>query len=157
MKKNLPNSSPEDSQKAFNLSLRYLNLRIRSTKEVQDYLVKKGFSKQAVDEVLERLKSLKFLNDKTFGESLIRSRQRKGKSSYLINYELKQKGLDEKTISELKENNIDDLQTAKDFVQRKKHLYQGLSKIEYRNKIGRLLQSRGFNWDIIKEVLKENL
>jgi len=155
MKKNLRNNSPEDSQKAFNLSLRYLNLRIRSTKEIQDYLFKKGFSKQAIDEVIERLKNLKFLNDKTFGESLIRNRQRKGKSSYLISYELKQKGLDEKTISELKENSLNDLETAKNFVERKKHLYQSLSKIEYRNKMGRLLQSRGFSWDVIKKAIEE--
>ncbi len=151
------NNSSEDHKKAFNLALRYLNLRIRSTKELKDYLAKKKFNQNVIQDIVRQLTDLKFLNDKTFGESLIRNRQKKGKSSYLISYELKQKGLDEKTISELKENSLNDLETAKDFVERKKHLYQNLSKIEYRNKMGRLLQSRGFSFDIINKVLKENI
>lgn len=150
------NNSSENHSKAFNLALRYLNLRIRSIKELRDYLVKKKFSEDVIQDVIQQLIELKFLNDKTFGESLIRNRQRKGKSAYLISYELKQKGLDDNTISELKENSQGDLQTAKDFISRKKHLYENLSKIDYRNKVGRLLQSKGFSWDVIREVLKED-
>lgn len=153
---NISNNSPEDFPKAFNLALRYLNIRIRSTKELKDYLLRKNFTQEVIEAVIERLVQLKFLNDASFGESFIRNRQeRKGKSKLLIKYELKQKGIDESLITQLSQNAKEDVETARDFIIRKRRIYGNLDKKEFREKMMRLLQSRGFSWETIKNALKD--
>lgn len=151
-----PNPHPDDPQYAFNRAARYLSLRPRSVKEIEDYLIKKDFTPTATAAAIARLKDLKFLNDEEFGKNFMRGRQvYKGRSKYFVKYELKQKGLAENVINEVTEDAQDDLTTAKAFVEHKKRIYSHLDKLEFKEKMMRLLQSRGFSFDIIKSVLKD--
>lgn len=150
------NTTPEDATAAFNRALRYLNLRARSKKEIEDYLSKKGFSIEAIHQSINRLSELHFLDDERYGESFARTRQEyKGKSKYFIKYELQQKGLDQETIEKVLEGSQDDLQTAQTFVERKKRIYSNLDKKEFQEKMMRLLSSRGFSFDMIRKALKD--
>ncbi len=156
MKKNFPNSHPDDPNHAFNRALRYLSLRARSKKEIEEYLTNKKFDSQAISQAVDRLVELKFLDDAEFGKSWIKNRQeRKGKSKYFIRYELKRKGLAEDLIDVLSDEAQADLKTARDFVERKRRVYGKLDKIEFREKIAKQLQSRGFSWDIVREAIKD--
>jgi regulatory protein len=141
---------------ALTRALRYLNLRARSKKELRDYLFKKKFETQIIDRVIEKLIELKFLDDKNYGESFMRGRQvYKGKSKYFIKHELKQKGIDGNIIEEISESAQDDLKTARDFIERKRRVYSKLDDNEFKEKMMRLLSSRGFSFDIIIKALKE--
>lgn len=149
------NNRPDDATAAFNRALRYLNLRARSKKEIQEYLSKKKFEEQAISQAIEKLLELKFLNDEAYGESFARTRQEyKGKSKYFIKYELQQKGLDQEIIEKVLRSSQDDLQTAQDFILRKKRIYSKLNKKEYNEKMIRLLTSRGFSFSVIKKALE---
>lgn len=149
------NNRPDDATAAFNRAIRYLNLRARSKKEIQEYLSKKKFEEQAISQAIEKLLELKFLNDEAYGKSFARTRQEyKGKSKYFIKYELQQKGLDQETIEKVLRSSREDLQTAKAFVERKKRIYSNLDKKEFKEKLMRLLSARGFFWDIIKKALE---
>lgn len=155
-KKKFPNLHPEDPQYAFNRATRYLSLRARSIQEIRDYLLKKDFTPEATENAIKRLIDLKFLDDEEFGKTFMRSRQvYKGRSKYFIKYELKQKGLSEDTINEVSENAQEDLETAKNFIERKKRIYSHLDNLHFREKMTRLLSSRGFSFDIIKTALKD--
>lgn len=156
MKRKFPNPRPDDPQYAFNRAVRYLSLRPRSIHETQEYLIKKDFEPQAVKSAIERLIDLKYLNDEDFTRTFIRTRQEhKGRSKYFVKYELKQKGVSEEIIEEASSSAQDDLKTAKDFVERKRRVYSKLSKLDFEKKMMRLLSSRGFSFDIIKNALKE--
>lgn len=156
MRKKYPNLHPDDPQYAFNRAVRYLSLRARSEKEITDFLIKKDFNPQIIPQVINRLKELKFLSDEEFGRSFMRTRQEyKGKSTYFITYELKQKGLSNELIEKITNNSQDDLKTAKDFIQRKKRLLARLTEQEFKEKMIRLLSSRGFSFDIINKALKD--
>lgn len=151
------NSNPRasDPDYAFNRALKYLSLRIRSIQEIKSYLENKKFEPQAISQAISKLIELKFLNDEAYGESFTRSRQvYKGKSRYFVKYELKQKGLEQGTIDKVLASSQEDLQTAKDFITRKKRIYSNLNNLEFREKMMRLLSSRGFSFDIIKNALK---
>lgn len=153
-KKTFSNPHPDDPQAAFNRAARYLALRPRSVHEIEGYLLKKKFTPQATKSAITRLIDLKFLDDSEFGRAWIRNRQtHKGKSKYFIAYELKQKGLSEDLIQDLAHESQDDLETAKAFIARKKRVYAQLDKLAFREKMMRLLQSRGFSYDIIKKAL----
>ncbi|MGE5041549.1 MAG: regulatory protein RecX [Candidatus Levyibacteriota bacterium] len=155
MKRPSNNISPEEFPKAFNIALRYLNIRIRSVKELKDYLLRKKFTPEVIDAVIQRLVGLKFLNDEAFGESFIRGKQHKGKSKLIIRHELKQKGIDESLIHELTQSAKDDQEIAKEFIEKKKRIYGHLTEKEFREKMMRVLSSRGFSWETIRKALKE--
>lgn len=152
-----PNPHPDDLQYAFNRATAHLSLRARSEKEIEDFLLKKDFNPTIIPKVIERLKDLKFLNDKEYARTFTRTRQEyKGKSKYFIKYELKQKGVSENLIDEVSSESQDDIKTAKDFIARKKRVLTRLDKKEFKEKIIRLLSSRGFSFDIITRALKES-
>ena len=149
--------SDESINLAFNKSLRYLSFRIRSVKEINDYLSKKGFVEKTISKTVNRLLELKFLNDREFGQQWIDSRQKhKGKSKFVLKNELQAKGLDKELIEKLLQVAVDDLKTTKDFFERKKDKMRHLSKEEFEKKIIGMLQRKGFNWNIISKVLKQD-
>lgn len=149
--------SDENINLAFNRALRFLTIRIRSIKEIKDYLIKKGFVDKTIDATINRLLELKFLNDEEFGAQWIESRQKhKGKSKFVLKTELKQKGLSDELIEKLLEQTQSDLETAKDFFDRKKNRLSHLSKEEFEKKIIGMLQHKGFSWNTISKVLKQD-
>lgn len=146
--------SEETQKRAFSLSLKYLSFRPHSVKEINDYLLKKGFMEKTVSKTLKRLLVLKFLNDEEFGRQWIESRQKhKGKSKFVLKNELKAKGLDKELTEKLLQTAIGDLKTAKDFFERKKNKLKYLPKEEFNKKIVGMLQRKGYNWNIISKVL----
>lgn len=150
------NSDSDNSDAAFNRALRYLNLRARTRKELEEYLKKKEFSTHAISLAINKLLELKFLNDEEYGKSFTRTRQvYKGKSRYYVAHELKQKGVAQDVIEAVMNDSQEDLQTAKEFVTRKKRIYGNLEKQEFKEKMMRLLSARGFSFDIIKKALSE--
>lgn len=150
------NNRTEDSDYAFSRALRYLSLRSRSQKEIEEYLLRKQFSPPAISTAVQKLLELKFLNDEEYGKSVARSRQvYKGRSRFLVSYELRQKGVAEETVSKVLSESQEDLQTAKEFIERKKRVYSNLDDFEFKNKMIRLLSSRGFSYDIIKKAFEK--
>lgn len=155
-RKKFPNLHPDDPQYAFNRAVRYLSLRPRSVYEIKEYLLKKDFEPKATEVAIARLIDLKYLNDEEFGKTYMRSRQLyRGKSKYYVSYELKQKGLSDDVIQEVSSGAQEDIDTAKAFIERKKRVYARMDKQEFKEKMMRLLQSRGFSYTTIKEALKE--
>lgn len=55
-----------DELKSYYDSIKYINRRLRSEKEMRDYLEKKGISKSIIDKTIKRLKETKFINDEIY-------------------------------------------------------------------------------------------
>lgn len=148
----------DEFEKFFNKALKFLSFRPRSEKEVKDNLVKKKVSEITIQRIIARLKENKFLDDREFTKWWIESRTKfKPRALRLIKMELKQKGIDKDLIEEVVENlesNIDDLASARKLIERRIKKYQGLERNEKFTKVSRFLASRGFNYDIIKEIIK---
>ncbi len=166
MKKNLPlkkarlparQDSEENRNLAFNYSLKYLSFRPRSIKEIKDYLTRKNFMEKTIEPTMEKLIELKFLNDEEFAKMWIEERQRiKGKSKFALKLELLNKGLDKDLIEQLLKIAENDFETAKALFEKKKYKLKGLSKLEFKKKMSGLLLRRGFSFEIINKLLKED-
>jgi regulatory protein len=155
----------------YNRALRFLSYRPRSEKEIKDYLFKKSLYTKASEEqkkeiesitnsIIEKLKEQRFLNDEEFARMWVQSRVRaKPRASRVIKRELQIKGIDKEKIEELfagNENEIpSDFQMAFTLAQKRLKKYTNLPKQEFFEKMGRFLASRGFTYDIIKEVIAE--
>ncbi|MEZ0231787.1 MAG: recombination regulator RecX [Methylophilaceae bacterium] len=108
----------------------------------------------AVDAVLEDFKKRGWLSEERFTEQIVHARQRKFGSLKIAN-ELREKGIDEtlveKVIEEVKQNELANALS----ICRKKYDAPPSTREEWA-KQARFLQSRGFGFDVIKRVLKNN-
>ena len=58
----------------YQMCVKYITVRIRSTKEIYDYLIRKKVSSSDIDVVIERLKRDKLLDDAHFAECFIKDK-----------------------------------------------------------------------------------
>lgn len=138
----------------------------RTTFEVREKLLKKGFKEIAIDKAVARLEEVGVLNDTVFAEQWTYSRfHYAGRSTYVIAQELKRKGLPEETIESAIEsiNDIDTQRTkaeelasekARALAKSKPALDSGDAK-----KIAAMLARRGFPaglcFDVASSTVKE--
>lgn len=58
-------------QLAYNISVKYIMIRLRSINEIKVYLTKKGYGKDVIDKVIEKLIKNKLLDDEIFTKAYI--------------------------------------------------------------------------------------
>lgn len=58
--------SYNDELKSYYESIRYINRKLRSEKEINEYLEKKGIPKPIIDKTIKKLKENRFINDEIY-------------------------------------------------------------------------------------------
>lgn len=61
-------------QKVYNMSLKYISIRLRSINEIKVYLKKKNISDEIIENTIERLIKNNFLNDDIFTKAFIKDK-----------------------------------------------------------------------------------
>ncbi|WP_090237485.1 recombination regulator RecX [Fictibacillus solisalsi] len=146
----------DEIKKGFNTSLQYLSFRMRSVKEVRDYLKKKEYEDNAIEEVIKRLLEYRYLDDAEFALMFVRTRKNTtSKGVGVITRELSQKGIPQPVIEKaMKEFPLEEqIEAAVSFAQKKANQNKGLSSNERRNRISQQLLQKGHSWDVIEEAL----
>lgn len=150
-------TKPTSDDKGFNpkgLSLReralgYLARREHSAKELHRKLLPYVTEADDLDALLLDFKARGWLSDQRFAEQVVHARQ--GRYGRLrVAHELREKGVAE-TLAEQAVSMLDDLQSAR-AVWQKKYGKSPANREEWA-KQARFLQSRGFAFDVIKQVL----
>lgn len=144
-----------DTEKAYNLGIRYLASRARSILEMENYLKKKGISPEGRDQAIERLKSHKYLDDLSFAQLFLESRIRfKPKSKFALGYELKAKGVGPEISDDLLAG-YTDMDLAMKAVQPKLSAWQHLPDEARIKKVMNYLRYRGFDHGTCLAVLEK--
>ena len=152
----------DDFEKFYKASVRYLSFRPRSEKELRDYLKKKKCDDLTAKRILESLKRDKFINDEEFVRWWVEQRTLlKPKAVRVIKYELKQKGINRELIESFFENSDDspsDFDNAVKLAEKKlRTIYDQSDRYKVKEKLGRFLASKGFDWDTIKAAIDQSL
>lgn len=145
-------------EKAFNRSLRYLGYRMRTRKEIYEYLLRKNFSEEDILYALDRLEEYKFIDDEEFAEYWIRDRfniYNQGK--FRIRRDLLRKGIDRDLVDE----KIDEFFTYE--IEKEKIIQLYLKKNPQEEKLDEKKYSslynylirRGFTASLVSKILKE--
>jgi regulatory protein len=135
--------------KAINYALKLLKFRSRSENELRKRMKQKGFDDSEIVEVIEKLKQYGYLNEIEDAINYVKIKCEKGWSKKRIYLGLLIRGYNEQIINEALNNYEKDVVIEKlKREMRRKHLDK--------EKLIKLLKSRGFEWDIIKEVLKND-
>lgn len=146
------------------------SIRIRSEKEVRDYLKNLSFKRKikdkeeisdlVIDLLVERLKQKGMLNDLEFAKSWVESRRRsKQKGERALKIELLQKGIDREIIEEVlrftnaHSEQVSENELAKLALEKKMKSWKNLPEMEFKKKATDFLLRKGFDYSIVRETV----
>jgi len=141
-------------QRAF----RYLGRRQHSTTELRIKLKQKGYETELINQVLDDLKNKNYLDDTKFAEMFVEEKMKlKLWSEQKIRSELIKRGIKSEIISDVLRNLIPDedkLNNAMIIASKKYDALKNrnVEKDVIKRKLITFLNSRGYNYDVIKEV-----
>lgn len=142
----------------YDVSIKYISVRMRSKKELEEYLKKKKYDQKDIEETIKRLQSQDLLNDEKFAKSYINDKL------YLTNYgltkiknDLLKLGVEEYIIDVIV-NNID-LQVINDklskIIDKELKTNSKLPTNKLNNKIINRCINLGYNYEDILNILND--
>ena len=142
----------------YDVSIKYISVRMRSKKELEEYLKKKKYDQKDIEETIKRLQSQDLLNDEKFAKSYINDKL------YLTNYgltkiknDLLKLGVEEYMIDAIV-NNID-LQVINDklskIIDKELKINSKLPTNKLNNKIINRCINLGYNYEDILNILND--
>ncbi|MGI6037795.1 MAG: regulatory protein RecX [Limnochordia bacterium] len=142
------------AQKAMQQALRYLSYRDRTCREIIEYLRRKGYSDPVVEETLNRLIRLGYVDDRRFVRQWLNWRENKPVGIFRLRQELMAKGIEGTIIDEeLAAWDLDDEYTRALKAAQKKLPSYGTDTPTVARKLAGFLQRRGFNHEVIRQVI----
>ena len=146
-------------EKAKNQALKYITIRMRSRLEMVQYLRKKNYSDEIIQQVLEFLEHYNYLDDTHFCRLWVEEKMRFhpcGRQK--MKMELRKKGISSMIIEEiLAEVYSEEVEYALALQLAEKHQIKAEDDDARRGKLGRYLYSKGFSAGIIENVLDETI
>lgn len=142
----------------YDVSIKYISVRMRSKKELEEYLKKKKYDQKDIEETIKRLQSQDLLNDEKFAKSYINDKL------YLTNYgltkiknDLLKLGVEEYIIDAIV-NNID-LQVINDklskIIDKELKINSKMPTNKLNNKIINRCINLGYNYEDILNILND--
>lgn len=142
--------------KGYQAALHYLNFKMRSEKEIVDYLIKKEY--QTIEPIIEKLKTNRLINDEEYAKSFVRTNSLlKLEGPKKIERALYTKGLSKgDVLTGLDEYSEDKQQeNASKLAEKVLKRQRNKSSREMTQKIREQLMTHGFDSDIIQRTLDE--
>lgn len=137
---------------ALNKTAKYMQSALKTTKQIRDYLYKKGYEKVTIDYVVEKLKEYNYLDDQAYADAYLKTFKSKY-GEYKLKEKLRLKGVGENIIDDsLKQIDNDDeiiYNLAIKYMKKKEPTSENFVKLS------RFLSMRGFSYDDIKSVLNK--
>ncbi|HDK36210.1 MAG TPA: hypothetical protein ENG82_04805 [Bacteroidetes bacterium] len=148
----------EERYAAKERAFRWLSNRSHSRKEIAQKLKRAKFSEDTIERTLNELNRLKFLDDAGFARLYAHDRLLKrpiGKK--LLKLELQRKGIDSETAETVVEeaySETSEVEMAGMLLEKKAPAYNRFDPKKARQKAVNFLMQRGFDWEVISEVLE---
>jgi len=136
-------------------ALRLLASRNYTVKELAERLARVGYPTQEVDDTIKWLKEIGYVNDRVTAELFVDYRNRfRPTGAEGLRYELERKGVDGATIAAVINTPDQDYALAYQLAKTRLESIQHLTIERQYQRIGSLLQRRGFSWDVTSRVLE---
>jgi len=142
-------------RKAISTSLRYVSYRPRSESEIRTRLRRQKYDNDLIDEVMDKLRAQKVVDDISFAEFWKDSRGFfSPRSKRLIKLELRRKGIANE-IAERTTCDVDDELGALKAAQKKAGSLKNLDFREFEKKLFSFLHNRGFGYQTIRPSIEK--
>ena len=152
----------ESEKQAQSTAVNYLSYRPRSSKEVFDHLVRKGFSRELAESIVRHFKSVSLIHDLEFARMFVRDRiRRKPTGRALLHRQLAAKGVDSEIIDEVLTEFVSDKdqrEAAANLASKRMRLTeQSLAKLDPLKRKQRMtgyLLRHGFSNEIVQKIIQ---
>lgn len=143
---------------AFSKAINYVSNNYKTKKQVKDYLYKKGYNKNTIIYVIDKMEEYKYLDDESYAKQFVLTYSKKYGKLKLISG-LRSKGISDTIIDNLFDGDVEiksDIESVAS-----KYLKNKILDEKTYLKLSRFLYSRGFEFDDINSYLnklkKENI
>ena len=148
----------EQIKEARDYAFLLLSYRARSCQEISERLIKKGYEKEVVQEVVKGLKGLHYLDDLAFAREWVEMRLKQNRGKILIRQELLKKGIEEDVIHNSIGQGFEKVASSEDelawqAIEKRIPRYQKLAKEKAYRRIKDFLIRRGFSIDAAQNTL----
>jgi regulatory protein len=139
--------------KAYDRALNCIAIRRRSEWEIREYLKRKEYGPEIIEEILPRLQDKGYIDDLAFAKAWVANRRLlKATSKRRLQQELRAKRVSDDSIQQaLEEDETDEQAVLKDLVAKKRQQ----SRYQDDLKLMQYLSRQGYNYDDIKQALSE--
>jgi regulatory protein len=142
----------------YEAAVRFLATRPRSVAEIRRHLRSERFDDEAIDGAIDKLRAQRYVDDLDFAKYWVEQRARfRPKGDRALIAELTNKGVGRETIEiALGEGPIEtEADRARRAIGRSVTRWQALEPAERRRKIHAFLASRGFDYEVIDEIIAD--
>lgn len=149
----------DNLHKSFTLAINYLSYRMRSEKEIRDYLAKKEVDEEKINLVVDKLKEEGYLHDGEFAQALVNTRiNTTNKGPRLVQRELIEKGVDKATAEQALTDYEPEVQLEKamKLIEKKNKTSSKKSHKQHIQYLKQTLMQKGFNSDTIQEAINQS-
>ena len=146
----------EDTREvAYQRALHFLSFRPRTEKEVRQNLLSKEFEAELIEEVIDRLKEKRLLDDLQFARAWIENRNTyRPRGQRALAVELQQKGVSRAAIEEALAGMGDETELAESAARKYAKRLQGEDWVVFREKLSAFLGRRGFSYESINGTVR---
>ena len=142
----------------YHAALKYISIRIRSTKEIKDYLRRKNVEEEDIEQIINKLTEEQALNDDYFCECFIKDKLRfTTMGEYRIIALLKNHEIDSKIIEKYSELMNSDVMREKiiKIIDKQIKSNRKLDQQKLRNKLYHHLIGLGYSSSLVVEILNQ--
>lgn len=144
-----------DSEKsvAFEKAVNYLSRSMKTVKQMREYLTEKGYAPDVINNVVERLCELKYLNDETYAKLYV-EQNLSVKGERRLKQELQQKGISSALREKycVMENGVSQ-ESAQKLAD--KYMKNKPTDLKTLQKLQRYLVGRGYDFDVVNAIVKK--
>lgn len=137
--------------KAYDRALNYIAIRRRSEWEVRQYLKRKDYDQEVIEEILARLQAKGYIDDLAFAAAWVESRRLlKATSKRRLQQELRAKRVGDDVVRQaLAQDETDEQEVLRELVTKKRQQTRYQDDL----KLMQYLSRQGYNYDDIKEAM----
>lgn len=147
----------DEIKKATMAALNLIAYRPRASGELLQKLREKGHSVESAESAVSRMQALGYVNDVHFAERWVENRlEHRPRSRTLLKQELRAKGIDQDTITEvMADTEIDEVADALTLATKKAASMMQLDQETRHRRLSGFLARRGYGFDVIRKVLDQ--
>lgn len=138
-----------EKSQAVDKAMTHLSASMKTRKQMNDFLLKKGYTQAVAEYVLEKLEYYKLIDDYSYCRAYVNSVSGKGKRA--LEADLFKRGADKDAIDEILSSFEEDGEEAKTILQ--KYMRGKEVTKENLNKAFKYLLSKGYGYDTVKDAI----
>lgn len=143
-----------DEKLAFSTAVGYIERYNVSTKGLKDYLLRKKFSRYAIDSAVNKLKEYNYLNDEAFARNYFEALSG-SKGKRVIAQKLKEKGVKKEIIDELLLNIEDEDEEERARALAEKFVKNREKNLKNKQKCFAHLVYKGYDYSVAQKIASE--